>query len=58
MATGIPAIFAGFAGLASIANETFNFPVRWTTQLATGYDVWRPENNNSTFFGKFVCSVV
>ncbi|KAL6053471.1 hypothetical protein QOT17_017966 [Balamuthia mandrillaris] len=44
MSTGLPAIFAGFAGLHSIANNTFNYPLAWTTEKASGYSVWKPEN--------------
>jgi glycosyltransferase involved in cell wall biosynthesis len=53
MATGMPSIHAGFAGLSSVSFESVSIPVPYTLINASGYDAWIRENNNSTDFGQW-----
>eukprot|EP00301_Raphidiophrys_heterophryoidea_P011759 c17951_g1_i1.p1 GENE.c17951_g1_i1~~c17951_g1_i1.p1 ORF type:complete len:714 (+),score=135.49 c17951_g1_i1:17-2158(+) len=53
MATGIPVMVGGFAGLAPLAHPDMAFPLSWSYELADpqNYEGWKAENNNSTDFG-------
>mmetsp|Transcript_23649 Transcript_23649/g.38904 ORF Transcript_23649/g.38904 Transcript_23649/m.38904 type:complete len:690 (+) Transcript_23649:52-2121(+) len=53
MATGIPSLFAPFAGLSTIGSESISFPLKYSFAPAEGYDFWVKENNGSDYFGEW-----